>query len=101
MQRPVSYSVVPLLALLALPFAQVSSPVGGKTDVRHTIVAASGAAAPAGGNYVSVFNARLNARHEVAFDAILAGPPFTTGIFVGDGQTTSTIALGANPDPEA
>ena len=43
----------------------------------------------------------LNVRHEVAFDAILGGPPFTTGVFVGDGKTTSTIALGANPDPAA
>lgn len=71
--------------------------------VSHTVVAASGSPAPAGGNFLSLsfLNARLNARHEVAFDAFVGGPPFTTGVFVGDGRTTSTIALGANPDPAA
>ena len=68
--------------------------------MRHTIIAASGAAAPAGGNYVSFFNARLKARPEVAFDAILSGPS-STGVFVGDGSMTSAIALGGNPDPAA
>lgn len=68
----------------------------------HTIVAASGGVAPAGGNYLPRFSqARLNARHEVAFDAVVGGPPFTSGVFVGNGRTTSTIALGANPDPAA
>jgi hypothetical protein len=43
----------------------------------------------------------LNARHEVAFDAFLTGPPPTFGVFVGDGTRTSTIALGVNPDPAA
>jgi len=68
--------------------------------VRHTVVATSGVAAPAGGNYFIFFNARLNARPEVVFDALLSGPS-TTGVFVGDGRTTSTIALGGNPDPVA
>jgi len=43
---------------------------------------------------------RLNPRHDVAFDAAV-GPPFTTGVFVADGKTISTIALGTNPDPAA
>jgi hypothetical protein len=62
-------------------------------NVRHTVIAASGDAAPSGGNYLpfSFANVRLNARHDVAFDAIAGG---TTGIFVGDGKTTSTIVLG-------
>ena len=83
------------------PLAQVSVAKEAKKLATHTIVAASGGAAPAGGNYLSFFNARLNARHEVAFDAFVSGPPLTTGVFVGDGRTTSTIALGANPDPAA
>jgi hypothetical protein len=104
MKRSVLFPVVLLLlALMALPFAQMSSPAGAQIAVRHTIVAASGDAAPDGGIYLplSFFNARLNARHEVAFDAFVGGPPITTGVFVGDGKTTSTIALGANPDPAA
>src|SRR4029079_12056434 len=56
--------------------------------------------APAGGNYLaqSFLNATLNARHAVAFDATVSGPSgVTTGVFVGDGETASTIALGINP----
>jgi hypothetical protein len=98
------YGVVLLLpAFLAVPFARSSRAAGGNTAFRHTIVAVSGSAAPAGGNYLplSFFSATLNTRHEVAFDAIVGGPPFTTGVFVGDGRTSSTIALGINPDPTA
>lgn len=104
MKRAILYIVVLLLpALSTLPFAPVSAAAGAKIKVRHTIIAASGGPAPAGGNYstFSFSNATLNARHEVAFDALVGGPPFTTGVFVGDGKTTSTIALGANPDPTA
>src|SRR6266545_315968 len=104
MKRAILYTVVLLLpALMALPSAQMSSAGGAKVKVSHTVVAATGAAAPAGGNYstFSFFNATLNARHAVAFDAFVIGPHPTTGVFVGDGKTTSTIALGANPDPAA
>jgi hypothetical protein len=102
LNRAILYMVVLLLpALVALPFAQMSSAAGEKIAVRHTVIAASGGAAPAGGNYLLFLNAALNARHEVAFDAFIGGPPFTTGVFVGDGKTTSTIALGVNPDPAA
>jgi len=88
---------------MALPFAQMSSAASANSAVRHTIIAASGGATPAIGMYLpfSFFNVRLNERHEVAFDAFIGGPPFTTGVFVGDGKTTSTIALGVNPDPAA
>ena len=100
-RSPAKRAALPLVALLliALPFAHVmlSSPV---KVVQHTVVATSGVAAPAGGNYFIFFNARLNARPEVIFDALLSGPS-TTGVFVGDGRTTSTIALGGNPDPVA
>jgi hypothetical protein len=84
------------------PIATLSAGAAGR-KVRHTIIAASGGAAPAGGNYstFSFLNATLNARHAVAFDAVVSGPPPTTGVFVGDGKTTSTVALGVNPDPDA
>jgi hypothetical protein len=82
-------------------FTQLLSAGDTTTRVRHTVIAASGSAAPAGGSYLafSFLNATLNAREAVAFDAIITGPPFTPGIFVKDGSTTSTIALGVNLDP--
>jgi hypothetical protein len=104
MQRAFLYAAVHLsAALTALPLAPVPSAVGATTSVRHTVVAATGDAAPAGGNYLtfSFITVRLNARHEVAFDALVGGPPFTSGVFTGDGRTTSTVALGTNPDPTA
>ena len=72
-----------------------------RSGVRHAIIAESGAATPAGGHYspFSFLNARLNAQHAVAFDAVVIGPVITTGVFVGDGTATSTIALGISPDP--
>ena len=101
MKRPGLYPAALLLpALSTLPFAQTSWAARANTAFQHTIIALSGTAAPAGGNYLaqSFLNATLNARHEVAFDAIVSGPPSaTTGVFVGDGETTSTIALGINP----
>jgi hypothetical protein len=98
MKRSALYVLALLPALMALRFGPVTLASGVK--MRHTIIAATGAAAPAGGNYVSFFNARLKARPEVAFDAILSGPS-STGVFVGDGSRTSAIALGGNPDPAA
>lgn len=72
-----------------------------QAQVRHTIIAASGEAAPAGGNYGNFLNTiALNARGEVAFDVLLSGPS-TSGVFVSNGATTSAIALGGNPDPAA
>lgn len=74
---------------------------GAQAQVRHTIVAASGQAAPVGGNYADFLNTiAVNARGQVAFDARL-GLPSTSGVFVSNGTTTSTIALGGNPDPSA
>jgi len=101
MKRTYLYTVVLLLsALMITPLAQVSSAAAPEVEVRHTIIAASGSAAPGGGTYTPLFfNATVNASHQVAFDAFLSGAPATTGVFVGDGTTTSTIALGGNPDP--
>lgn len=87
------YLIVLALAV-SLPFAQISS--AANVSVRHTVIAASGDEAPTGGNYLpsSFSNVRLNASHEVTFDAVVGGPSFATGVFVGDGRTTSAIAFG-------
>jgi len=104
MMRSGLWSICFVPALTALLFADMdrSLAAGAEQNVRNTIIAASGTAAPVGGNYSPFFiNVSLNARHEVAFDAFVIGPSPTTGVFVGDGKTTSTIALGVNPDPAA
>jgi len=98
MKRAMAYPVV--LLLLAVPFARASSVARAQTQVHHTVVAASGDAAPAGGNYARLLSVDMNPRGQVAFDAFLLGPS-RSGVFVGDGRTTSTIALGGNPDPAA
>jgi hypothetical protein len=100
MKRTFLYPVVlAVAASMALPFAQLSSAAAGETNVRHTIIAASGDAAPGGGNYLSLRNATVNAQHQVAFDAVVSGPTFGSGVFVGDGTTTSTVMLGAASRP--
>jgi hypothetical protein len=88
-------------AFIALMLFQCLSVIDVRAQVQHTVIAASGDAAPAGGNYASFLNTlALNARGDVAFDARLGGPS-ATGVFVNDGVTTSVIALGGNPDPTA
>jgi hypothetical protein len=88
-------------ALIALTLSQFISVTRVRAQVRHTIIATSGDAAPDGGNYVGFLNTlAVNARGQVTFDARLGGPS-ATGVFVSDGTTTSTIALGGNPDPTA
>src|SRR5262245_22185237 len=76
-----------------LTLAQFFWPASAQAEPKHTIIAASGAAAPAGGNYSfflgNAFSAGLRGR--VAFDTILTGPS-TSGVFVGDGSRTSAIA---------
>lgn len=100
MKRSFLYLIIlAVAASMALPFAQLSSAAAGQTNVRHTIVAASGDAAPGGGTYISLRNATLNARHEVAFEASVSGPPFSPGVFVGDGRTTATVTLGQVSNP--
>ncbi len=98
MKKSVLYSILLAPALTVLPFGQVTLASGVK--MRHTVVAASGAAAPSGGNYIFFLNARLSTRPEVVFDAFLGGPSHT-GVFVGRGGTTTAIALGGNPEPAA
>jgi hypothetical protein len=101
MKRPISYLSIFLPALAVLSHIQVLSAADTRSGVRHTIIAESGAATPAGGHYspFSFLNARLNAQHAVAFDAQVIGPLITSGVFVGDGTATSTIALGVSANP--
>ena len=88
-------------ALIALPLFHFLSVIKVRAQATHTIIAASGEAAPAGGNYTGFLNTlAVNARGQVTFDARLGGPS-ATGVFVNDGNTTSAIALGGNPDPTA
>src|ERR1044071_1396198 len=93
MKRAFLYLVI--LTVTTSMALQITSAADGNVNVRHTVIAATGDAAPAGGNYLlaSFSNVRLNARHDVVFDASVGA---TTGVFVGDGRTTSTIALGDN-----
>jgi hypothetical protein len=99
--RTVWNSVVLVCALiLTLPVAQMTLSAGAETGASHTVVAASGTAAPAGGNYAIFTHVTVNARSQIAFDASLGGPS-TSGVFVGDGRRTATIALGGDPDPAA
>ena len=86
--------------ILVFPLAQVSVAQGANELVTHTVVAASGDAAPAGGTYMTFFRVALNMRSQIAFDVSLGGPS-TSGVFVADRGTTSAIALGGNPDPAA
>jgi len=88
--RTVWNSVVLVCALiLTLPVAQMTLSAGAETGASHTVVAASGTAAPAGGNYATFTHVTVNARSQIAFDASLGGPS-TSGVFVGDGRRTAT-----------
>ena len=89
-----------ICALIALTLVQFLWAAGARAQVKHTIIAATGTAAPAGGNYLFFNTIAVNARGQVAFDAFLSGPS-TSGVFVSDGMRSSAIALGGNPDPAA
>jgi hypothetical protein len=101
MMRTISNSVVLACALiLTLPVARMALAAGAEAGVSHTVVAASGTAAPAGGHYGIFTHVTVNARGQIAFDAAPGGPG-TSGVFVVDGRRTSAIALGGDPDPAA
>jgi hypothetical protein len=68
--------------------------------VTHTVLAATGGAAPAGGRYITFFHVVTSERGRVAFDAFLGGPS-TSGVFAADRDGTSVAALGGDPDPAA
>lgn len=103
MKKAIWSPVVFLPAFVALACAQMLSAEGAKCRVRHTIIAASGDAAPSGGVYnpFSFSNATMNARDAVAFDAVVNGPPPTTGVFAQDRKTAFTVALGTTLNPAA
>ncbi len=81
------------LTLLAIPGA-----VSANAQIQNTAIATAGAGAPAGGNYLSFNTLSMNERGQVAFDANLTGTS-SSGIFVADRSTTSTVALGSNAGP--
>ena len=90
-----------LAQLVALTLAQFLSGADAPGSGRHTVIAASGDTAPAGGNYVFFLSSPAsNTPGRVAFDAFLGGPSHS-GVFVSDGRTTAAIALGGDPDPAA
>src|SRR5580765_7448842 len=93
-------SVVVSAFISSSPFAKISSASGAGAEVSHTVLAASGAAAPAGGIYNGFSAVKLNARGQAAFSATLRGPS-TTGVFLEDRKGTATIALGGDPDPSS
>jgi hypothetical protein len=90
-----------MTAFIVLTLIQLLSAADARAQVTHTVIAATGDTAPAGGNYVNFFSTpATNLRGEVAFDAFLSGPS-TSGVFVSRGTNTSAFALGGNPDPAA
>lgn len=101
MTRTIWHRVAILATLVGLLFTLMLSAGDATSRVRHTIIASSGGDAPVGGTYgtFAFTNVTFNARQAVAFDAVVGGPPPTTGVFVKAGNTTSVIALGVNPDP--
>lgn len=90
-----------LPALVVPSFTQTFSPGPATGYARHTVIAATGGTAPAGGAYhpLSFLNATLNPRGEVAFDAFLTGPPPSAAVFTNQANKTSVVVLGVNPDP--
>lgn len=101
MKKALAYSFVVVSAFISSsPFAKTSSASGAGAEVSHTVLAASGAAAPAGGIYNGFSAVKLNARGQAAFSATLRGPS-TTGVFLEDRKGTATIALGGDPDPSS
>jgi hypothetical protein len=86
--------------IAALTCACLSSVVGAEAPVKNAVIATTGTAAPAGGNYRHFAEVALNEEQQVIFVATLVGVS-NTGVFRGDGETTSVVALGGNPDSTA
>ena len=85
--------------VIVLMLVQFLNATPAHAQVKHNVLAATGEAAPAGGNYVSFLSNRVfNVRGEVAFDALVSGPG-GSGVFVSHDKTTSTIALGSDLNP--
>lgn len=86
-------------AVIVLILVQFLSATNAHAQVRHSILAATGEAAPTGGNYVNfIANRAFNVRGQVAFDAFVSGAG-GSGIFVSHDKITSTVALASDPNP--
>jgi hypothetical protein len=96
MKKNVWFSFAALFVLVVPSFAhtRLEDFLGNK--VRHTVIARSGDEAPEGGVYnpFSFSDATLNARHEIAFEALVAGPPPSVAIFARDKKNTSAVTFG-------
>lgn len=86
---------VPGHCLITLTFSVILGTVSVTAQVQNIVVATSGSAAPAGGNYRSFSTVSMNERDQIAFDANLVGTS-SSGIFLADRSTTSTVALAGN-----
>jgi hypothetical protein len=86
----VSVRYVVALTLFAIPGA-----VPAEAQIQNTVIATSGSAAPAGGNYQSFNTVSMNQRGQIVFDASLLGTS-NSGVFEADRATISTVALGSN-----
>jgi hypothetical protein len=73
--------------------------VGDGSDA--VAIALQGQPAPKGGSYGDAFEGpiRINDRGEVAFDARLTGGTSASGVFRGNGERTTTIALAGTTAP--
>lgn len=87
----VVYASVRSLVILIL--LAISGVVSAEAQIHSTVIAAAGSAAPEGGNYQSFNTVSINQRGQIAFDVSLTGTS-NSGIFVADGSTISTVALG-------
>ena len=84
------------------PFA-VSPVAHGQSAGSPTVVALSGTAAPAGGNYTGFGSVNVNASGQVGFAASLGGGSSSLGLFVGAAGSLQAVALQgkARPRPRA
>ena len=86
---------------IALPFTLMAANadwMSAQTQVNHVVIARTGDAAPAGGNYAHLNTVTLNRRGNAAFDSTLRGTD-SSGVFTFDGTTSTAVALGGNSGP--
>src|SRR5438105_10133401 len=90
-----------LMAVLLVGPGGLVGPRPAAAQSSPTLVALSGTAAPAGGNYssFSAFGPVLNESGQVAFKGFLTGGSSTRGLFVGAPGAIQTIALQGTAAP--